>query len=103
VVSKFKQRRAFQLTYLHQIRQTFGVDAFQTVIPDLAEFERSVDDAIPVTLHSPSSYASRIARRLFDEFESRIRAHRSAEEHARVSRPRGHARTRTNAPAPAGR
>ena len=102
VVSKFKQRRAFQLTYLLQIRQTFGQDAFETVIPDSSEFERSVDNAIPVTLHSPSSHASRIARRLFDEVESRIHGLRTQEELAGVGGPGRESRTRTNTAALAG-
>jgi chromosome partitioning protein len=84
VISKFKRQRAFQLAYLNQIRETFGDDAFQTVIPDSAQFERSVDDAIPTTLHSPSSNASRIARSFFDEFESRIRRASAQKEHPRI-------------------
>lgn len=103
VVSKFKQRRAFQLAYLRQIRQAFGQKAFDTVIPDLAQFERSVDNAIPITLHSPSSHASRIARRLFDELEARILASRTPEEHDPVGRTRGSGRPRTHAAALAGR
>ena len=68
VVSKFKRARTFQLTYLAQIRQSFGDQVFQTAIPDLARFERSVDEGIPITLHSPSSHAAGIARQFFDEF-----------------------------------
>lgn len=103
VVSKFKQRRAFQLAYLRQIREAFGRDTFETVIPDSAQFERSVDNALPITLHSPSSHASHIARRLFDELESRIAAARAKEEHRRVGHPRREGRPRTNAPALAGK
>ena len=77
VVSKFKRARAFQLTYMAQIRQAFGDQVFKTAIPDLAQFERSVDEGIPITLHSPRSHAADIARQLFDEFASRI-----AKEHA---------------------
>lgn len=72
VVSKFKRVRAFQLTYLAQIRQAFGQEVFQTVIPDLSQFERSVDEGIPITLHSPHSHAADVARQLFDEAEARI-------------------------------
>jgi chromosome partitioning protein len=103
VVSKFKLRRAFQLAYLRQIRQTFGQDAFETVIPDSAQFERSVDNAIPITLHSPSSHASRIARRLFDELESRIGSSRTQEEHAGVGPTRRTSCTGSHAPALSGR
>jgi len=84
IVSKFKQARAFQLTYLAQIRQAFGDHVFETVVPDLARFERSVDEGIPITLHSPTSHAARIARHLFDEVESRI-----GQEHGRSRRPGG--------------
>ena len=72
VVSKFKRARAFQQTYMAQIRQVFGDEVFETAIPDLAQFERSVDEGIPITLHSPRSHGADIARQLFDEMESRI-------------------------------
>ena len=72
VVSKFKRTRAFQLTYMAQIRQAFGNEVFATAIPDLAQFERSVDEGIPITLHSPRSHGADIARHFFDEIESRI-------------------------------
>lgn len=72
LVSKFKRTRAFQQTYLAQIRDAFGDDAFRTLVPDRAEFERSVDVRIPITFHSPRSHAAAIARNLFDEVEARI-------------------------------
>jgi cellulose biosynthesis protein BcsQ len=71
VVSRFKQRRKYQSSYLQELRQNFGADAFKTVIPDYAPFEQFVNDRIPIVLHSPSSYAARIARRFFDEVEIR--------------------------------
>jgi len=79
VVSKFKRARTFQLTYLAQIRSIYGDEAFQTVIPALSQFERSVDEGIPITLHSPTSHAADIARQFFDEFAARI-----AQEHEGV-------------------
>jgi len=72
LVSKFKQPRSFQNAYLGQIREAFGSAVFETVIPDSARFERSVDEGIPITLHSPRSHAATIARRLFDEFAARV-------------------------------
>jgi len=87
VVSKFKRTRAFQLTYLAQIRSIYGNEVFETVIPDLAQFERSVDEGIPITLHSPHSHAADIARCLFDEFSARV-----AEEHEGVRSPSGNGR-----------
>jgi chromosome partitioning protein len=92
VVSKFKRQRLFQMAYLAQIRETFGEDAFKTVIPDSAAFERSVDNAIPITLHSPSSHASRVARQLFDEFQARIARCRAQEKHPGISEPGGKSR-----------
>jgi len=71
VVSRFKVRRAYQQTYLAELRRHFGDDAFQTVIPDLAAFEKAVTDRIPLTLHSPTSHAAGIAREFFDEVEIR--------------------------------
>ena len=78
VVSKYKRARAFQIAYLAQIRQAFGEQAFETVIPDLAQFERSVDEGIPITLHSPHCHAADVARQFFDEFVARI-----SQEHGR--------------------
>jgi chromosome partitioning protein len=72
VASRFKIQRKYQKNYLHELRQHFGSDAFDTVIPDLAPFEQSVTDRIPIVLHSPTSHASTIARSFFDELEARI-------------------------------
>jgi len=95
VVSKFKRRRAFQMAYLAQIREAFGTEVFKTVIPDYARFERSVDNAIPITLHSPSSHASHIARRLFDEVQARILSCRAQKEHSGIGAAGGPGRART--------
>lgn len=72
VASRFKTLRKYQKNYLTELRRHFGDDAFDTVISDLAAFEQSVTDRIPIVLHSPSSHASVIARRFFDELEARI-------------------------------
>lgn len=80
VVSRYKQRRAYQQTYLQQLREHFGEDAFDTVIPDLASFEKSVTDRIPITLHSPSSHASHIAHQFFAEVEDRCERFESLSE-----------------------
>ena len=72
VPSRFKRGRTYQKSYLHELRASFGEDAFQTVIPDLAPFEKSVNDRIPIVLHSPKSNAADIARQFFDEIEARI-------------------------------
>lgn len=71
VVSRFKARRTYQQSHLFQLRAHFGDDAFETVIPDLAAFERAVTDRIPITHHSPSSHAAHIAREFFHEVEAR--------------------------------
>ncbi len=67
LVSRFKQRRSYQQSYLQQLQQHFGTDTFDVVLPDLAAFERSVTDAIPITQHAPASSAARIARQFVDE------------------------------------
>lgn len=72
VASRFKKLRKYQKSYLEQLREHFGPDAFDTVVADLAPFEQSVTDRIPIVLHSPSSHASSIARNFFDELEARI-------------------------------
>jgi len=74
VVSRYKRVRSYQQTHLTELRRHFGPAAFKTVIPDLAVFEKSVTDRIPITLHSPSSDACRIARRFFDEVEARAQS-----------------------------
>jgi chromosome partitioning protein len=71
LVSRFKRARQYQTSYLKQLRSHFGPLAFDTVIPDLAQFEKSVTDRIPITLHSPASREAGIARAFFNEVESR--------------------------------
>ena len=80
VASRFKTLRKYQKNYLGELRRHFGDDAFQTVITDLAAFEQSVTDRIPIVLHSPSSHASRLAREFFDELEARIQRLRRLRE-----------------------
>jgi chromosome partitioning protein len=70
--SRYKQARLYHKTYLANLRKHFGSLAFDTVLPDLAAFERAVTDRVPITLHSPASRAAAIARRLFDEVEYRL-------------------------------
>jgi len=67
LVSRYKRSRAYQRSYLDQLRSHFGPQTFDTVIADLSEFERSVTDAILVTKHAPSSSAANAAREFFDE------------------------------------
>ena len=76
VASRFKRGRSYQKEFLGELRSHYGSDAFETMIPDLAPFEKSVNDRVPIVLHSPSSHAATIARRFFDEVESRIKEHR---------------------------
>lgn len=76
LVSRFKRARAYQQSYLQQLRKHFGDQAFDTVIPDRAQFEQSVTDRIPITLHARASDAARVARAFFDEVEARIERHR---------------------------
>lgn|GEM_PF-331828 len=90
VASRFKTLRKYQKSYLTQLRQHFGDDAFETVITDLSAFEQSVTDRIPIVLHSPSSHASRLAREFFDEVEARIQRLRGVRKPGgsrRVSKP----------------
>lgn len=86
LVSRFKRSRVYQQTYLEKLRRHFGEDTFDTVIADVAQFERSVTDRIPITLHAPRTVAATLARQLFDEVVSRIE-HREA---SRRTRRRSH-------------
>ena len=73
LVSRFKRARAYQQSYLKQLRANFGALAFDSVIPDVARFEQSVTDRIPITLHAPRSKEADIARAFFREVERRIK------------------------------
>ncbi|MEX0703636.1 MAG: ParA family protein [Planctomycetales bacterium] len=86
LVSRFKRARAYQNSYLAQLRRHFGAEAFDTVIPDLAQFEKSVTDRLPITLHAPRSEESDIARRYFDEVLARTARHAGRRDRSR--RPR---------------
>jgi chromosome partitioning protein len=88
LVSRFKRARAYQQSYLAELRAHFGSLAFDTVIPDLARFEQSVTDRIPITLHSPRSEEAQIARALFREVERRIQGHQKLGPRSRAQRVR---------------
>jgi chromosome partitioning protein len=78
LVSRFKRARQFQRSYLAKLREHFGIQAFDTVIPDLARFEQSVAVNRPITLYAPSSIEAGIARRLLAEIQRRISRSRRA-------------------------
>lgn len=78
LVSRFKRARAYQRKYLEQLRAHFGDLAFDTVIPDLARFEQSVTDRIPITRHAPRSKEAEIARAFVDELLRRSERNRSS-------------------------
>jgi len=82
LVSRFKRARAYQQTYLERLRKHFGEDVFPEPVPDLAYYEQSVCDRLPIVLHRPRSKAAEIVRRLVDEIDRRI------ERLARVRRQR---------------
>ena len=73
LASRYKARRAYQQTYLATLREQCGDDAFETVIADLAAFEKAVTDRSLISVHSPSSRANSIALQLFAEVESRAK------------------------------
>jgi chromosome partitioning protein len=75
LVSRYKARRSYQQTYLSELRKHFDDLAFETVIPDLADFEKAVTDRSLISVHSPSSRANRIAQQLFIEVQSRSQKH----------------------------
>jgi chromosome partitioning protein len=72
LVSRYKAGRSYQQTYLQGLRKHFGVKVFDTTIADLAGFERSVTDAVPITQHNSRGRPAAIARRFFDETCRRI-------------------------------
>lgn len=72
LVSRYRRFRSYQRTYFAGLRKHFGSIMFDIVLSDLAEFEKSVTDRIPVTLRAPSSVAAQVARNFFDEVCRRI-------------------------------
>jgi len=72
LVSRFKRTRSYQRTYLAGLRKHFGDATFDTVLSDLADFEKSVTDRIPITSRDPDSPAAAIARAFVDEVCQRI-------------------------------
>lgn len=76
LISRFKPRRHYQQSYATKLREHFGDLAFDTVVPDLARYEKSVTHGVPITLHAPASPEAHIARRLFAELSARIERHR---------------------------
>jgi chromosome partitioning protein len=72
LVSRFKRARRFQWSYLAKLREHFGIQAFDTVIPDLARFEQSVAINRPITFYAPASPEAAIARSLYAEIQRRI-------------------------------
>jgi chromosome partitioning protein len=93
LVSRYKPRRSYQRSYLAKLREHFGPLAFDTVIPDLAGYEKSVTHSVPITLHAPASREASVARSLFDEVERRIgkARGRGPEQSRRDVRSRAHA------------
>ena len=71
LVSRFKKARTYQQSYLKELRSHFGENVFDAVIPDSANFERSVTDRIPITIHAPGSREAHTARRFFAELIAR--------------------------------
>ena len=89
LISRFKRSRSYQRTYAAGMREHFGDAMFDTALSDLADFERSVTDRIPITLLEPQSQAAQVAREFADEVQRRIAARTQS-----AARPR----TRTRAP-----
>lgn len=87
VLSRFHRNRTIQRTYAEGLREHYGEAMFATTLNDLAEFERSVTERIPVTLLAPASQAAQVARDFFDEVTRRIAAGRESPNRA-APRPR---------------
>lgn len=70
--SRYRRARAYQQTYLDRLRTHCGDEVFPEPVPDVAHYEQSVCDRIPIVLHRPKSRAADIIRRLVDEIDRRI-------------------------------
>lgn len=71
LASRFKRTRSLQRGYHQQLRNHYRDLAFDTVIPDLSAFEKSVTHRIPITVSDPRGPTAAIARQLFDEVLAR--------------------------------
>lgn len=72
LVSRFKRARAYQRSYADELRRHFGAEAFDVLLPDMAQFEKSVTDRILITRHAPRSRAADVAREFYDEVRRRL-------------------------------
>ena len=72
VVSRYKRTRSYQQEYLAALRSAYGPDAFWTVIPDLADFEKAVTDRRLVSISYPDSDAAHIAHQFVAELDARV-------------------------------
>jgi chromosome partitioning protein len=94
LISRFKRSRTYQRTYTAGMRKHFGESMFDTALSDLADFERSVTDRLPITLLAPESQAAQVARTFVDEVCRRIVARAES-----AARPRPRSRAKVTAPA----
>jgi chromosome partitioning protein len=78
VASRFKRARVAQQTYLKELRRQFGGLSFDTVVPDLAAFEKSVASGVPVVQMAPRSEEANLARQLFKEVINRVQGNHSS-------------------------
>jgi chromosome partitioning protein len=74
VLSRYKAGRTFQRTYEAELRSLFGAAVFDTMIPDLAGFERAVTLRRPITEREPRSRGAAVAREFFAEVVRRLEA-----------------------------
>lgn len=89
LISRFKRSRTYQRTYTAGMRKHFGDAMFDTALSDLADFERSVTDRIPITLLAKESQAATVARNFVDEVCRRIA---TRPQSAASTRPRSRAK-----------
>ena len=75
LINRFKKARGQQRAHLDEAKVAHGEALFDTVIPDDADLEKSVNEATPVHILSPSSRGTKISRQFFDEFEARVEKH----------------------------
>jgi chromosome partitioning protein len=80
VASRYKRSRAAQQAYLKELRRQFGALAFDTVVPDLAAFEKSVATGVPVVTMAPRGEEAALARQLFKEVLSRVQGNHSSSD-----------------------
>jgi chromosome partitioning protein len=72
LISMCAPRRAVHKLYSETLRQQFGSDVFETVIPEAADFAEAITHRVPIGVYKPKGASAKIIRALADELLLRL-------------------------------